>query len=328
MSFGEHLEELRMRIIRLLLGGLVGMIVCFIFEKHLMRAILWPVDLACAYHDVQREIIFIDPTEPFVVVMKVSIYCGLIFTAPWGLYQLWAFVAAGLYSHEQRFVRQFFPLSVILFAAGVTFCFTVVMPLVFTFLIGIRTWVPPPDAEPSWLIRQLLPKTVATQPATTRPTAPVQLPMFETDPCEPMPGQVWVNTRTNQLLICMPDGKIRVTGLSRYETESFMQPRLTLSYIVSFVTRLALGFGIGFQVPIVVVLLAMIGIFSVKTMGSVRRYVLLIMVAASAVVTPPDVTSQILLAVPMYLLYEGGLIAARIVVRRREQEKAEASGGG
>lgn len=328
MSFGEHLEELRMRIIRLLLGGLVGMIGCFIFEKQLMRAMLWPLDVAYAYHGLEPEIVFIDPAETFVVVMKVSIYCGLIFTAPWGLYQLWAFVAAGLYSHEQRFVRQFFPLSVILFAAGVTFCFTIVMPLVFAFLIGIRTWVPPPDAEPNWLIQQLLPKKATTQPATTQEALSFTLPMVEADPCNPTPGQVWINTRTKRLMVCWPDGSLRTTALSIHDAETFMKPQLTLSYVISFVTRLALGFGIGFQVPIVVVLLAMIGIFSVQTMASVRRYVLLIMVAASAVVTPPDVTSQVLLAVPMYFLYEGGLIAARMVVRRREREKAQASGGG
>jgi sec-independent protein translocase protein TatC len=91
--------------------------------------------------------------------------------------------------------------------------------------------------------------------------------------------------------------------------------------VVSFILRLALGFGIGFQVPIVVVLLAMLGIVSVQRMASMRWYVLLIMLTTSAMVTPPDVTSQVLLAVPMFGLYEGGMLAARIIVRRREQQR-------
>ncbi len=88
-----------------------------------------------------------------------------------------------------------------------------------------------------------------------------------------------------------------------------------------------LGFGLGFQIPIVVVLLGLLGIVSVPTMASVRRYVLLVIVTVAAVVTPPDVTSQILLAIPMYLLYEGGLLAARMVVRRRAEERRQAEGG-
>ncbi len=328
MSFGEHLEELRTRIIRLLLGALIGMVVCFIFGDKLFQLILWPLNIAYRYHDMTPEVITLDPTEIFVVYMKISLYCGLIFTAPYGLYQLWAFVAAGLYSHEQRFVRQFFPISLVLFATGVVFCFAVVLPLVFSFLIGIRSWIPSPMAESNFLIDQLLPKMASTQPVTTGPAADLtQLPMLAEDPPNPQPGDAWFNLRYSQLKLQTAEG-VRTVPLTLQKGQSFVRPQLALNYVISFVTRLALGFGIGFQVPIVVVLLAMVGIASVATMASVRRYVLLGMVAISAVVTPPDVTSQVLLSVPMYLLYEGGLLAARIIVRRREQEIAGSEGGG
>jgi len=327
MSFGEHLEELRTRIIRLLLGGLIGMIACFVCRKFLMKWILWPLDLALAYHNLPAEIVFIDPTETFVVVMKLSIYCGLIITAPWGLYQLWAFVAAGLYRHEKRFARQFFPISVVLFATGVAFCFAIVLPLVFSFLIGIRSWIPAPQAEHNIFTEFLLKRTPTSLPTTTGPVTPANLPLLDEDPPDSIVGQAWIDVPHRQLKVRLPDG-ICTVPLTPTEDESFVKPQLTLSYIVSFVTRLALGFGIGFQVPIVVVLLAMIGIASVPTMARVRRYVLLVMVAVAAIVTPPDVTSQILLAVPMYLLYEGGLVAARIVVRRREKERERDAEGG
>ncbi len=327
MSFGEHLEELRTRIIRLLLGGLVGMIGCFLCRNFLMKWILWPLDLALAYHHLPREIVFIDPTENFVVVMKISIYCGLIFTAPWGLYQLWAFVAAGLYQHEQRFVKQFFPASVVLFAAGVAFCFAIVLPLVFAFLIGIRSWIPAPQAEHNFFTKMLLSQTPTSQPTTTAPAVLPLLPFPAEDPPNAVPGQAWIDLERNQIRICMPDG-LAAVPLTLLEDQSFVKPQLTLSFIVSFVTRLALGFGIGFQVPIVVVLLAMVGIASVSTMASARRYVILGMVAIAAVVTPPDVTSQILLAVPMWMLFEGGLVAARVVVRRRQEEQGQTSEDG
>lgn len=326
MSFGEHLEELRMRIIRLLLGGLVGMIVCFVFSDHLMVLILWPLDVAYRYNNLPREIIAIEPTEIFVVVMKISVYCGLIFTAPWGLYQLWAFVAAGLYAHEKRWVQQFFPVSVVLFTVGVVFCFAVVLPLVFSFLIGIRSWIPAPMAEGNLLINKLLPPITATsQPAGAHGELPT-LPLLQQDPPHPNTGQVWIDATQSQLKIQTPEG-IATMPLTLQKGQSFVRPQLSLSYVIGFVTTLALGFGVGFQVPIVVVLLAMLGIVSVATMASARRYVLLVMVAVAAIVTPPDVTSQILLAVPMYGLYEGGLLAARIVVRRRKEELKQAEGG-
>ncbi len=326
MSFGEHLEELRIRIIRLLLGGLVGMIACFIFSDHLMTLILWPLDVAYRYHGLTPEVITIEPTETFVVVMKISIYCGLIFTAPWGLYQLWAFVAAGLYQHEQRFVRQFFPISVVLFAVGVVFCFAVVLPLVFSFLIGIRSWVPAPEAQDNIFTKLLLSRAPTSQPVTTAPTPDVvALPYLDEDPPDPIVGQAWIDATQNRMKIRTPDG-IRAITLTPLGERSFVRPQLALSYVISFVTRLAMGFGIGFQVPIVVVLLAMLGIVSVQTMARIRRYVIVVTPAIAAVVTPPDVTSQLLLAIPMYLLYEGGLFAARVVVRRREEERAAESG--
>jgi Tat protein translocase TatC len=327
MSFGDHLEELRTRVVRLLLGGLVGMVVCFIFSDRLMMLVLWPLDVAYRYNGLTPEVITIEPTEIFVVVMKVSIYCGLIFTAPWGLYQLWAFVAAGLYAHEQRWAKQFFPVSVALFTTGVVFCFAVVLPLVFSFLIGIRSWVPSPEAEGNLFTKRMLPETVTTQPVTTAPTDFPVLPLLYEDPCDPCVGQAWVDVDQNRIKVRMPDG-ISAISLVPVEGRSFVKPQLALSYVISFVLRLALGFGIGFQVPIVVVLLAVLRIVSISTMGSARRYVLLIMVAISAVVTPPDVTSQILLAVPMYCLYEGGMLAARIMVRRRDNELTEDSEAG
>lgn len=103
----------------------------------------------------------------------------------------------------------------------------------------------------------------------------------------------------------------------RRTSNSMVRPGFTLSFYISFVTHLALGFGIGFQVPIVVVFLAVLNIVPVERMAKARRYVAFAMVVVAAVVTPPDVTSQVMLAGPMILLYEIGLVAARVMIRRR-----------
>jgi len=326
MSFGEHLEELRTRVVRLLLGGLFGMIVCFVFSDKLMAWMLAPLDLALAYNHLPRQIVVIDPVENFMVVMKISIYCGLILTAPYGLYQVWAFVAAGLYPHEQKHIKRFFPASVILFFTGVFFCFLVILPLAFTFLLSIRTWVPAPQAQENILTRLILgERTRTTTQPTTQPALITTLPILTQNPPHPNEGHAWINPDERQLRL-FANGKVWATALSLQEGDSFVTPQLTLDQTITFVTNLALGFGIGFQVPVVVVLLALIGLASVETMARARRYVILGIVIASAIITPtPDITSQMLLAVPMWLLYEAGLVVAKISLRRRQQAEAESS---
>jgi Tat protein translocase TatC len=321
MSFGEHLEELRTRIIRLLLGAVVGMAVCFVFSDTLMKWLLKPLYVALAYNGLPPQIIAINPIESFMVVMKVSIYCGLILTAPWCLYQLWAFVAAGLYEHEQYWVKKFFPASVILFFTGVAFCFTVILPLAFTFLLSIRSWIPAPQGQENFVTSLVLGRRLHSSgsPGPASRPVPTSLPALEHDPEKPTEGQVWVDVAQRRLKI-FADGKILTVPLTVQQIDSFVLPQFTLDETVSFITNLALGFGIGFQIPIVVVLLAMLHVVSVPTMTRAWRYVILIIIVVAAVVTPtPDITSQMLLAVPMCLLYWAGLVAARIIIRRREK---------
>lgn len=92
---------------------------------------------------------------------------------------------------------------------------------------------------------------------------------------------------------------------------------------LSFVLTMFLAFGVTFEVPIVVVLLARMGIVSVQKLKQVRPYVIVAAFAVAAVVTPPDMLSQLMLAVPLCLLYELGVIAARVLVKEKEAHEAE-----
>lgn len=94
------------------------------------------------------------------------------------------------------------------------------------------------------------------------------------------------------------------------------------SYL-DFVMTMFLCFGVAFEVPIVVVLLALTGMVNVQKLASVRGYVLIGIFVVAAFVTPPDAISQTIMAVPMYLLYEGGLIMARLMVRMRGTQEAD-----
>src|SRR5207302_6353208 len=84
-------------------------------------------------------------TEPFAVYCQVSLCCGAVLSSPWVFYQLWLFVAAGLYPHERRCVRVYLPASVGLFLAGVALCELVVLPVGVEYLLGFNEWL---EVEP------------------------------------------------------------------------------------------------------------------------------------------------------------------------------------
>ena len=96
-----------------------------------------------------------------------------------------------------------------------------------------------------------------------------------------------------------------------------------LQFYVSFVLSLALAFGIAFELPVVVVFLAMTRIVPTRVMARSRRYVIFGIFVSTALLTPPDVVSQILLALPMIVLFEAGLLAAKLMERGRDPEKSD-----
>jgi sec-independent protein translocase protein TatC len=98
---------------------------------------------------------------------------------------------------------------------------------------------------------------------------------------------------------------------------------------LNFVMTMFVAFGVTFEVPVVVVVLARMGVVTVEQLRNIRPYFIVGAFVVAAVVTPPDVVSQLLLAIPMCLLYEVGLIAARMLARQRPAEDdAEVSGQG
>jgi sec-independent protein translocase protein TatC len=79
--------------------------------------------------------------EAFMMYIKVSLVSGVIFASPWIFYQLWLFVAAGLYPHERKYVHIYLPMSIALFLGGVLFCFFLALPLLLDFLLSYNRWL-------------------------------------------------------------------------------------------------------------------------------------------------------------------------------------------
>lgn len=86
----------------------------------------------------QQQAVTLTVQEAFLAYLKVAIISGLVISSPWVFYQLWLFVAAGLYPHERKYVYIYLPVSVTLFLGGAVFCFYLVFPFVLTFLLGFN----------------------------------------------------------------------------------------------------------------------------------------------------------------------------------------------
>jgi len=141
MSLGDHLEELRMRILFALGGLLVAVIICLIpfFFNYIKSFIYYPLDKLPDPNQV--ELIAIAPADPFIVYMKIATIAGLIIASPWIFYQLWMFVSAGLYPHERRYVHIAIPFSTTLFATGALFFLFVVAPISLRFFVGFGKFI-------------------------------------------------------------------------------------------------------------------------------------------------------------------------------------------
>ena len=135
MSLGDHLEELRARLILIILGVVIGLIVCLFFGRFLVDILTIPFAKALGSPDVIRELQTIQPAEGFLVYIKVCLFFGLLITSPWVFWHTWAFVSSGLYRHEKKYIHVVVPLSAALFITGSVFFMAVIAPLAFGFFI-------------------------------------------------------------------------------------------------------------------------------------------------------------------------------------------------
>jgi len=232
--FVAHLIELRDRLVRASIAvGVVFAALC-----------LWPgpaglYDIIAAPMiaslPVGATLIATNVISPFVVPLKITLMAAFLVALPVVLYQMWAFVAPGLYTHEKKLVLPLVVSSTLLFLIGVAFCYFFVFGQVFKF------------------IQSFAPKSITAAP----------------------------------------------------DIEAYL----------SFVLTMFVAFGASFEVPVVVVVLARMGIVSIEKLKEFRSYFIVIAFIIAAIITPPDVVSQLALAIPMCVLYEVGIWAARIFIK-------------
>ncbi len=136
MSFLEHLDELRRRIVYAVLAVAAGFIVCCFFIQQLFDFIMRPLQ---AMLPPGGTLVYTDPTEAFVLYIKIAAIGGLLLASPAVFAQIWLFVAPGLYSHEKKWAIPFVVMSTFFFVLGAAFAHYVVFPLTWRFFVSFTT---------------------------------------------------------------------------------------------------------------------------------------------------------------------------------------------
>jgi len=294
MTLGDHLEELRRRLIIGLFGFLGALVVCFIFGQRVITFFCRPLVDALHHHHIAPQMYTTQVADGFMVYMQISMICAAAIASPLILYQLWKFVAAGLYAHERKYITKYIPLSVALLLTGMAFVYWFVLPVSVEFFITFNSQIP--------LNYNALPaQTVATsQPSN------FSIPMIGGDPRPLHDGMIWFDTTQDRLKIYL-NQQIRTLA---FGPANLLTPMITLPQYIDMVVGMLLAFGLAFQTPLAVLALVRVGIVDVPTLKRLRKYIFFIAALVAAVIVPDVVTGMIALMLPLYLLYELGIFLA------------------
>ena len=300
MTLGEHLDELRKRLVFALVGFGLALAACFFFGRDVMGAFCAPLLKVLLQNDIPPQVYFTSLSDPFVVYMKICFISAASIASPWIIWQVWLFVAAGLYPKERKMITRYVPLSITLLIGGMLFVYFLVLPWTIQFFMAFNITIPLPN--------QFDAPTVA---ATTQQMAPGTLTHIEAIPGNPADlseFRVWFDT-TQRRLKMIVDGKVRVI---QFGPENLTAPMITLPDYIDLVLGMLLTFGLSFQMPLVVLAVATLGLLSVPQLREFRRVIYLIMAVLAAAITPGDViTATVALMLPLIGLYELGIWLAR-----------------
>ena len=244
-----HLVELRKRLGLSVLSVFIAFIVAFVFHEAILAWVTAPLNEALdeVAHLSKKAADGMVTTHQvggaFFVALKVSFFAGLLGALPFILYQLWLFIAPGLYSNEKKMVLPFVIGGSVMFLVGVLFAYYVVTPFGFQFLITFGSFL--------------------------------------------------------------------------------YTPLINIEDYVGFFTKIMMGFGIAFELPVFAYFLALLGLVTDQTLKDFFKYAVLIIFVLAALLTPPDVLTQLLMAVPLILLYGVSILIVRMVNPHIEDEDEE-----
>lgn len=310
MPLGDHLEELRKRLIVALLGLVPFLVGAVAVGRWVLDFLTVPAKRALADAGLPPVFQATSPLEVFGAYTKVVLLLTLLGGSWWIVIQLWKFVSPGLYAQERRFVYVLVPMSFALTVTGVLFMYYAMLPVVLGFFIEFGSTLGAEDSMNAARIVEVSPEVMGALPV---------IPVLAGDPAEPSVGQTWINSELMQQRTCVEvgaDGARVIVGSPLQVTVGVAQQYRLTEYI-KLVLTFALGFAVGFQMPVVVLLLGWAGILSRGSMAGYRRYVLMGCLVVGAVLTPADPISMMLLGGPLYMLFELGLVLLQVMPASR-----------
>ena len=265
MTFWEHLEELRRRIIIAAIAIGIFTVLCLSFSKPIEKVVMFPlqtsmstlianaidaavggdgsifgflaITLRGGASSIDAILMKVGPLEGIMAFLKLGVTAGILLALPIIIYQVWAFIFPALNREEKRFAVPLFLIIVAFFTIGAVFAYFIVVPVVLQFSA------------------QLFPE---------------------------MPNM--------------------------WDLENYL----------SLVTKLILGFGIAFELPIVMAFLSRIGVINARGFREKQNYALLGICVMSALLTPADPWSMLLMAIPLFILYQLGIFFAYLVEKEQE----------
>jgi len=250
MPLLDHLVELRKRLLYCVVGFFIAFGICFFFAKPILNFLARPLaDILLEQTGHPSRMIYTNLTEVFFTEVKAAFFGAACLSFPVFAWQIWIFVAPGLYKHEKNAFFPYLFATPVLFATGAALLYYVMIPFAWRFFLGF-------------------------QQAGGPDTLPIQL-----------------------------EAKV--------------------SDYISLVMKLIFAFGLCFQLPVLLTLLARVGIINVEGLRKKRRYAIVGVFAVAAVVTPPDPFSMMSLAIPILLLYEISIWSAWFVEKKRAERDLE-----
>ena len=298
MSFGDHLEELRRRVLWSLAAPLPLSVITFLLSDPLIAWLYRPLDRVLERFDLPQRLQVLGPAEVLVTKIKLSLIAAIVLCAPWILWQAWQFVRPGLYRREQRFVYFLMPGSAILTVAGLALMYFAMLPLMLQVLVLFGASLLDGSAgERDPRLQAIL---------ETNPPIELRLEHPET----PEPGSMWLKWPEGELYWAPPTPEDAAGNPAPDPIEivltdtSMVTQEFRLTTYINFVLLLMLGIVIAFQMPLVIVLLGWLGLVTAPELRAKRKYALFICAAVAAVITPADALSMIVMLIPLYALYE------------------------
>lgn len=237
-----HLIELRTRLMWSVAAIAVMFAICFYFADDIFNILLYPYERAAGDQE-NLKLIFTAPQEYFFTQLKLALFGAIFFAFPVIASQIYMFVAPGLYKQERGAFFPYLIATPVLFIAGGSLVYYVIMPLAFTFFLGMQQ--------------------------------------------------------------AGGDGQAAIELLPR------------VSEYLGLIMLLIFAFGLCFQLPVVLTLLARVGLVNAPQLRKGRKYAVVAVFAVAAVMTPPDIISQVGLALPTMILYEISIIAVMMIEKKR-----------